>query len=164
VSSVSNDLKTEFQKSQAQFAYFQLGAAASAIAYAVHETKGQSLSTTPYLIIVGVFVWMASFFFGCIGEDARLGGMVTNIHFLDLTKGLTPAEMQSEIISKMTHDTKEAVGRGPKFFKRQLWLFFVGSALYVAGHGWQMWKTPPSAASISTALQPIKNAAVGPHG
>lgn len=51
-----NDLYFEHQKSIAQFAYFQLGIAASAIAFAMHQTADRSLDSVPWPIGLAVFL------------------------------------------------------------------------------------------------------------
>ena len=81
------DLILEYLKSQSQFAYFQLGLAASAIAYAVHETKGQSLSETPWPFGAAVILWAISFATGAYGIEARLDGIKTNAQFLQARSG-----------------------------------------------------------------------------
>ena len=69
------DLVFEASRGQAQFAYFQLGLAASAIAFAVHETEGKSLADTPWPIGLAVGLWGMSFVAGCLGVEARHRGL-----------------------------------------------------------------------------------------
>lgn len=132
------DLHFEIVKSQAQFAYFQLGVAASALAYAVHETAGHKLSDTPWPILGSFLSWALSFFFGCLGETARIRGMRSHAGYLDLVRDLPPAsrlEGQAKVeFDKATKTTEADLLRPQNYFRLQLWTLFAGAVLYVAGH------------------------------
>lgn len=143
------ELVIELKKSQAQFAYFQLGGAASAIAYAVHETQGRSLHDTPVPMIVAVFLWALSFFFGSLGESARMRGLETNVAFLDFMRGI-PAHLRKTPLTKDAHETaRKDAARPVRLFQLQLWTLFAGAVLYIVGHGLQMAQTPSIPAPAS---------------
>ena len=144
MSTPRNDLQSEHTKSQAQFAYFLLGLAASAIAYAIHETQGWSLKEAPWPIGVAVGLWALSFGLGCFGVKARQQATITNIAFLDSTQGLNAAQVAQHMPE--VHETaRKDVNRPVCFFDWQLWMLFAGALFYIDGHLMQMAATPPKA-------------------
>jgi hypothetical protein len=147
----------ESHKSQSQFAYFQLGLAASAIAFAVHQTASASLTNTPWPIGLGVALWAISFALGCFGIDARQNALLANAKYLQLTHGIAPAQADEELaqlIKEMEQDVGNALDRPVARFRWQKWLLFAGALAYIAGHVMQMAATPPKAQVASTVARP----------
>jgi hypothetical protein len=143
------ELYFEHSKSQAQFAYFQLGVAASAIAFAVHETTGKSLANTPWLIGLGVILWAASFALGCFGVDAHQRAMRTNIRFLRATKGASNYAVLPDIATALEEATAIAerdANRPMSRYRWQMWMLFAGALAYVSGHIVMMAATSPAPA------------------
>lgn len=148
------ELYFEHTKSQAQFAYFQLGLTASAIAFAVHETDGHSLIDTPWPIGVAVALWGASFAIGCFGLDARQRGMMTNLQYLEVVKdvprvGADPALVA--VISKAKGIVQTDIDRPLPRFRRQLHMLFLGAIAYIGGHIMDMASTPSAAEKTKVA-------------
>lgn len=145
------NLALEHLKSQTQFAYFQLGVAASAIAFAVHETSGHALSDTPWPIGVAVCIWGASFALGCFGVDAHQRGMRTNFRYLQLPTP-RPIDLQDPAIVASLETAKaiveEDVNRPGRRFRLQLWTLFGGAIAYVGGHVMQMAQTPSATSKV----------------
>jgi hypothetical protein len=154
------ELVSEHTKGQAQLVYFLLGLAASAIAFAVHETEGAALKDTPWPLGVAVALWAFSFVMGCFSVTARQRAIVTNLAFLDATKGLTQAVVD-EKLAGIKKTTQDDINRPFKFFDRQLWLMFAGALFYIGGHVMQMATTPPK--TVSGAIAPKPALTVAPR-
>jgi hypothetical protein len=143
---MNNDLYFEHLKGQAQFAYFQLGVAASAIAFAVHETKGQALSDTPWPIGLGTALWAVSFAVGCFGMQARQRGMATNLRyneFIDAYRSDVTNHDAMEVFANAKAIAQEHVERPRIRFRWQQWTMFAGALAYIAGHVMQMAEVAP---------------------
>lgn len=150
------DLYFEHTKSQAQFAYFQLGLTASAIAFAIHETDGHALIDTPWPIGVAVALWGASFAIGCFGLDARQRGMLTNLQYLEVTKDVSRVNADPALVAVMTKAKRTVqtdIDRPLPRFRRQLHLLFFGAVAYVGGHIMDMASTPSAAQKAQAAAQ-----------
>jgi hypothetical protein len=141
----TNDLIFEASRGQAQFAYFQLGLAASAIAFAVHETDGKALADTPWPLGLAVAMWALSFALGCFGVIARHQGLATNARFNMATRGAQMVHNMPELqaaLDEAKNKTQRALDKPFGRFQGQLWLLFAGAMAYVAGHIMQMAATP----------------------
>jgi len=135
------DLYFEHLKGQAQFAYFQLGVAASATAFAVHETAESSLQETPWPIGAAVALWALSFGVGCFGMTARQRGMQTNLQYLAAKRGIPPAVDDPElakVIADAKRITQNDLDRPMIRFRWQLYTLFGGALFYIGGHIMQM--------------------------
>jgi len=76
MSAPREELVSEHTKGQAQLVYFLLGLAASAIAFAVHETEGTALKDAPWPLGAAVALWAFSFAMGCFtskGDNYQFG-------------------------------------------------------------------------------------------
>lgn len=136
----------EHHKGQGQFAYFQLGVAASAMAFAIHETAGTSLQDAPWPLGLAVVLWATSFAIGCFGLDARQWGLNSNATFLQLTEDIPPQPMGSELaktIGEMRAKVGNDLNRPIARFRWQKWALFAGAVAYICGHVMQMAAIPP---------------------
>jgi hypothetical protein len=147
----------ETLKGQSQFAYFQLGVAASAIAFAVHETAGVSLADAPWPLGLGVGLWGFSFALGCFGLDARENALHHNINFLKEITNIPP-QLKTGQINQAIDEFRDSVGerfeRAGRRFRWQKWVLFAGALAYIAGHMMMMAATPPKART--TAESPLR--------
>lgn len=145
MSEQANTIILEHHKSTLQFCYFQLGLAASAIAFAVHETEGHPLRTTPVLIGAAVLCWALSFFVGCFGIEAYQRSLRTNAEFLRLKQEASGYVLNAELMESM-EKARTRVGteaeRPHRRYRAQLWLLFVGAVAYVGGHVIEMAAIP----------------------
>ena len=136
----------EHLKSQAQFAYFQLGVAASAIAFAVHETDGRALRSTPWPIGAAVAIWAFSFGAGCFGIELHQQGMRSNAAFLVATRGMGSesllASEAQQFVKWAKTLTQADLNRPGRRFRWQMWSLFAGGFAYVAGHVMAMAAVP----------------------
>lgn len=144
----ATELYFESHKSISQFAYFQLGVAASAIAFAVHETDGRSLYSTPWPIGAAVALWALSFFLGSLGVNARIRSINLNAAFL-IAKEKFPPEWRGELErlpehSEFERDIELSANRPTPLFRWQLRFLFFGALAYIAGHLMDMAAMPPS--------------------
>lgn len=141
-----SELFLEHQKSVSQFAYFQLGVAASAIAFAVHQTKGRSLDDTPWPIGAAVICWAISFALGSFGVDARLHGLARNARLMMGMEKIPPqfheALKETPQYAETEAEVEEAVNRPQTRFRWQMRFLFLGALAYVAGHIMDMAKIP----------------------
>jgi hypothetical protein len=138
----------EVHKSQSQFAYFQLGVAASAIAFAVHETTGDPLLDTPWPIGAAVALWALSFALGCFGLDRRHEALTSNANYLKIS-GHIPANVRGDpewakTIQGMENDVAKGLARTNARFRWQKWALFAGAIAYIGGHVMQMSAIPPN--------------------
>lgn len=139
------DLVFETIKGEAQFAYFQLGIAASAIAFSVHQTRAQALSDTPWLIGFGVGLWAISFAVGCFGISARQRGLYLNINLIEAereSQGIDHIPEVAELMQGIRERTQAASRRPRTLFRIQQIALFIGALAYIGGHVQQMAKLP----------------------
>jgi hypothetical protein len=138
----------ELHKGQSQFAYFQLGVAASAMAFAIHETAGVALADAPWPLGVAVLLWALSFALGCFGLDARQTGLLSNAAFLQAVHEVRvqfPRVNLAEITSEAKETVAKDLSKPVRRFRWQKWLLFAGALAYIAGHVMQMAALPPKA-------------------
>ncbi|WP_336961301.1 hypothetical protein [Sphingobium aquiterrae] len=160
MSAAREGLVSEHSKGQAQLVYFLLGLAASAIAFAVHETDGKALKETPWPLGVAVVLWAFSFAMGCFCVTARQRAIISNLAFLDATKGLNHAQIDEHLPSaKKT--TQDDINRPFKFFDWQLWTMFAGALFYIGGHVMQMAATQPK--NVTPVAAPKMAPTRAPH-
>lgn len=141
------DLVLEVIKSESQFAYFQLGVAASAIAFAVHQTREQALIDTPWAIGVGVGLWALSFVAGCFGIGSRQKGLYQNINLIAAARGSKDIQHLPEIVDAMKgllKRTEDASAKPRTRYRIQQLLLFAGAVAYIAGHIQQMARIQPA--------------------
>ena len=141
----------ELHKGQSQFAYFQLGVAASAIAFAIHRTTGVSLADAPWPIGLAVLLWALSFALGCFGLDARQTGLLSNAAFLEAVHEVQ-VRMPGVDLAEITAESKKQVGRDlgrpVTRFRWQKWLLFAGAIAYICGHLMQMAAIPQNTEAL----------------
>jgi hypothetical protein len=157
----ASQLIFELHKGQSQFAYFQLGVAASAIAFAVHQTANTSLVDAPWPLAVAVGLWALSFALGCFGLDARQAGILSNASFLQLSREFAaeatdPAFTQT--FEEIKADVKKDLRRPATRFRWQKWTLFAGALFYIGGHVMQMAAIAPRAATVATEPTPAASA------
>ncbi len=138
----ATELFFEHQKSVSAFAYFQLGLTASAIAFAVHQTKDATIAQTPWPIGVAVTLWAVSFFCGGLGLEARNKAIMLNARFLILQAQLPAGYQQSPewqtTVARMEADVEQVMQSPPVRFRWQMRLMYLGAIAYVAGHVMKM--------------------------
>ena len=134
----ATELFLEQQKSVTQFAYFQLGVAASAIAFAVHQTSDRSLQDTPWPIGLAVLLWALSFLAGSMGVEARISAITLNTKFLFAKEGISAQDQhllnQLPEYQQTKRELEEEVGKPGRRFNWQRRFLFLGAIAYIVGH------------------------------
>ena len=125
-----------------RFVYFLLGVAALAIAFAVHQTRGQALEWTHAPIGVAVTCWAASFACGLSGLGRRQNVLRGNLEMAKLQQGLAAPPVASASIDMAAAALREAIetesGSVARRFRWQQYLLSAGPVSYLAGHVWAM--------------------------
>ena len=154
MSNNASQLIFEHHKGQAQFAYFQLGVAASAIAFAIHRTAGLSLLDAPWPLGAAVTLWAFSFALGCFGIEARQDGIHSNAVFLQVF-GNIPAQHGNptfgKVLADAERDVKKELNKPVRLFRWQKWALFAGALFYIGGHIMQMAAIPPNKTADTVA-------------
>lgn len=162
MNSNTTQLLFEHHKGQAQFAYFQLGVAASAIAFAIHETDGLPLSDAPWPLGAAILLWALSFALGCFGIDARQDGIHSNALYLRVFGDVPEQPANSpaaNVMNDAMNDVKKDMGKAVNRFRWQKWALFAGAVFYVSGHIMQM-AALPSKKETAVAATPSQKAAL----
>jgi len=137
-----DELYRTHAEGQTKFAYFVLGVAASAIAFAIHSTTGQALNWSHAPIGVAVILWSASFFFGLRYLSLRQGFLHINMDLAMLQEGRFRPEWQGMSPQEVEEIIRAAIAKAdPKMgtvYLRQQWTLFGGALFYIAGHVLQM--------------------------
>ena len=111
--------------------YFLQGVAASAIAFAMHETSDREPSLSLLIIAFAALAWACSFGAGVV--NARRGELVLKrmlaLELLDA--GVGPIDQRPEVEQKMKRDNK----RVSLAHQVQVWTLLSGAILYAGGHG-----------------------------
>lgn len=111
--------------------YFLLGIAASAIAFAFHETADRAL--TPSLAVIGaaILAWAASF--GC-----GLKANVLTQHAILLNRNVNRAESKREVPDSWVEKVRGALSSTmvslKSYFNWQMYFLPIGAVLYLTGH------------------------------
>jgi hypothetical protein len=150
MTSNTTQLIFELQKGQAQFAYFQLGVAASAMAFAIHETGGLPLADAPWALGLAVTLWALSFALGCFGIDARQDGIQSNAAFLRAFGDLSAQPVGSEganVVARAKDAVAKDLRKPVTRFRWQKWTLFAGALFYIGGHIMQMAALPAKGAA-----------------
>ena len=112
-----------------QAAFIQ-GVAASAIAFAIHETSDRTPSFSLIPITMALCCWAGSFACGVLNNHARQAAIAANIG-ANVAHDGGRTDLEDKALSRFASHTRSA-GR---YYMRQLWLILAGAVLYVGGHG-----------------------------
>lgn len=131
-----------------------MGAAASGIAFALHETTDRPLTGSLAVILSAVVAWSLSFVAGVINRRKVMQTLKSNLLRNEAqSRGDQAAyDIAVEFIEKhkrTAHFCQEA----------QLWTLLAGAILYVGGHVWHLAETQPLKQSMDkdhAVLAPAK--------
>lgn len=115
-----------FQEVSRQNALIQ-GVAASAIAFAIHETADRSASEALIPIGLAVIAWAVSFAAGIICSHGKQAAMRFNIAELR-------SEQTTEFSAEMKSSFRQHNRKAQVAYQVQIWLLLAGAVLYVIGH------------------------------
>lgn len=133
----ATELYRQHTEGHSKFVYFLLGVSASAIAFAIHETRGERLTALHAPIGVAVLLFAASFAAGLSGLGARQKVMMANAEILKLQRGVKvppPALSVADCIDAMRHALEDEAVRGSRRWRWQQWCLFAGALAYIVGH------------------------------
>jgi hypothetical protein len=119
-----------------------MGAAASGIAFALHETADRSLTKSLIVILGAVLAWSLSFAAGVINRRKVMQALKSNVlrNEAQVNGNQIAYDIAVEFIDK--HKS------GAFFFQEaQLWTLLAGAILYVSGHVWHLVEKRDSAAT-----------------
>lgn len=114
-----------------------MGAAASGIAFALHETDDRPLSRSLAVIFIAVLAWSLSFSAGVMNRRKVMQALKSNVlrNEAQARGDQTAYDIAGEYLDKH----KKAA-----FFYQevQLWSLLAGAVLYVGGHIWHLAERP----------------------
>jgi len=117
-----------------QAAFIQ-GIAASAMAFAIHETSDRTPSLSLIPIAIALSCWAGSFACGVLNNHARQAAIAANIG-ANVAHDRGRTDLEDKALVRFGSHTRLA-GR---YYIRQLWLILAGAVLYVGGHGMHIWE------------------------
>jgi len=111
---------------------FLLGAAASAIAFAMHETSNRPVHWSLTVVGLAVLAWAAAFACGVLCSHAKQAALGMNV---GMNTGKANNSPEAEI-ENLRADFKKYNRRASNLHLAELWLLLVGALLYTAGQAW----------------------------
>jgi len=132
------------RSAQDKYTYYQLTAAGAAIALAVNQTQGATISCSQIPLALGVLAWGLSFFFGCRHLSYVASTLYSNAELLKVESGHHPhvgthpqfMKTASEGIRQAIESNSEHANR---FGRWQFRLLITGAIFYVGWHVLEMY-------------------------
>lgn len=110
-----------------------MGAAASGIAFALHETSDRPLAGSLVLILLAVLAWSLSFAAGVINRRKVMQTLKSNL--LRNEAQARGDQVAYDIAAEYIEKHKKIAFL---FQEMQLWTLLAGAVLYVSGHIWHL--------------------------
>jgi hypothetical protein len=139
-SNLELELGKQYKASQEKYIYFLLAVAASAIAYAMTQSKVEPLVLRQIPLGLSILSWGLSFFSGLRFMEYATNFTFQNQNYLAFKRELKnyPNDVAFEILSKFKVKLKEKTGRQEGkmrlYGNSQSTSFLAGSAFYVVWH------------------------------
>ncbi len=138
------EIHRALREAQGKYTYFLLAAAGAAIALAVNQTQGLSLSWSQIPLGLAVTAWGLSFFCGCRRLGYVSSNLSANVELLRVESGQHPQfgnhpdriAAASEGIRAAFEKNADSANR---FGQWQFRFLIAGGVLYVAWHVWEMY-------------------------
>ena len=132
------------RESQNRYTYFLLGVACAAIALAVTQTQGTSLSWFQLPLAAAVLCWGLSFYFGCLNRAYNNAGLLTNVALCNVRAGrhsdIGTHPQAIEEGSKILKEIFENQSSKANLYANLQFRFLIaGAVLYVAWHVLEMY-------------------------
>jgi hypothetical protein len=142
---LSNPEKLEIYKqlttAQEKYIYFLLAASASAIGFAMTQTKAESLSMSHILLAFAILSWVISFFSGLKSIENTNEAMshnFTHIQFVSTLERYERSKQVDDLIEKAKSDTDTAIKKKNKllniFKPLQSYSLIFGALFYIIWH------------------------------
>lgn len=132
------------RESQNKHTYFLLAVVGAAIALAVNQTQGASLSWSQLPLAAAVLAWALSFLFGCRNRAYVSSGLYTNAALFEVNAGrhklagINPEAIQ--VARETLHDIfEDQSSKANRFANLQFRFLITGAVLYVAWHVLEMY-------------------------
>lgn len=123
-----------------------LAGAASAIAFAFHETSHRILDWSLLPVLLAVICWGASFSAGVWANRYLQLAIKAN-----LAMNMAERDGRQEKFDMATTIFNKNRDRTGSFQEAQLWLLLAGAALYLGGHVWHLAEAVPANATPITS-------------
>ena len=137
------------REAQNKYAYFLLAAAGAAIALAVNQTQGASLTWSQLPLAFAVLSWACSFFFGCRHLAYVSSTLYSNAQLLRTERGGHPVvgsdpQRVAAATAAFRAAAEENANRGNRFGHLQFHLLVAGALAYIFWHVLEMYlRTTP---------------------
>ena len=126
--------------------YWLMAVAASAIAFAIHQTHGSALRWSLLPLGIAVGTWAVSFFAGCRRQSWIQAGLHTNLGRLRIEGGMDPLAGTNPEKIALGLETLESIfdkqsSKGQCWARVQFRALVVGAVCYLLWHVVEMWIT-----------------------
>ena len=130
---MAEELRQAHREETGHSSRFLLAMAASAIAFAFHETTDRPLSWSLALVGLAVFGWAISFAAGPRYSSCRAGAYKANL------MGLKAGKRGDPVTEAQCYDAAESFNdKGSIAAEVQRWALLAGALLYAIGHVWYL--------------------------
>lgn len=133
------ELYREHQTAQSKYAYFLLGVAAAAVAFAIQRTSGMLI--TWWLLPAGLAVvaWGLSFYFGCRHLEAVQSALFANFGLLNIQDGNDPIVRNHPQAMELANETIRPIieshsNRAALHARWQFRMLVLGALLFLLWH------------------------------
>lgn len=138
------EIYTQHRTAQDKYTYFLLAAAGAAIALAVNQTKGTSLSWSQLPLAIAVLCWGLSFFFGCRHLGYVSSTLFANADLLRVENGQHPLSGNNpQLMATASEGIRQAIEsnseRANRLGHMQFRFLITGAVFYIAWHVIEMW-------------------------
>ncbi|EDM46811.1 hypothetical protein [Marinobacter algicola] len=139
------ELSKQFKASQERYVYFVLAASASAIGFAMTQSKTEPLNYFHAPLGLAIFLWAVSFVSGLKVVEYAVSVTFQNQNYLAFKRELhsLQAENKSELIAQFKERLDETVGKQEAKMQLygglQSWCLLLGGLFYIVWHGARMW-------------------------
>lgn len=134
------ELSKQFKASQERYVYFLLAAAASAIGFAMTQSKVEPLEWMHLPLGISVFLWSLSFFAGLRFVEYSSSVTFQNQNYLAFKRELKSlpetraAELFVEFKSRLDKTVEKQIGKMKLYGNMQSICLLVGALLYILWH------------------------------
>lgn len=139
------ELSKQFKASQEKYIYFLLAAAASAIGFAMTQSKTEPLTCIHIPLGIAIFLWATSFVSGLRVVEYAARVTFQNQNYLAFKRELRSLQAgdASELVAQFKLRLGETVEKQQakmKFYGGlQSWCLLLGALSYMIWHGARMW-------------------------
>lgn len=135
------ELHKQLKTAQEKYIYFLLAAAASAIGFAITQTKTEALTMSHIPLGIAVFSWVLSFYSGLKIIGFQNDYIVNNILYLQKNDELQKFPRTVETLEFASQDKQRLIKDSDSRNKKlviynflQKWSLLVGSCFYIFSH------------------------------